>query len=571
MERPLAWLARFGRHLPFAIAALPALAYAIRTTHDLVWPYDVDFFREIAQAQVFADGAWGAEPFYLDQRLWYPPLGPALVAVSARLTDLPVPLVYARIGSYVNLLAPLFLYLLASRIFGRLAGFVAVVDYIYLRPLWIPGWAAGTYSPWLFSGSFAQDFAIGGLFAYHAACTRPAGWRSAVAGAFLALSALAHPSAGLILAAVMAGGGLIQLWSRTSRRVVLRCHVEVALWATLIGAPYLAVLAGHEWHGAVNTVPARWLWSGFRNSATVVAQLNVSLLLAPAGLLALLLRERRRLGGQLALVWTGASTALLLTSLIVPLLPAHHLVASLRGSLSLLVGLGAAVILRGALRRLPVDFQERSWLSAVAALVVIVALLPSYPRRRDYWQGRLLSQRRAHRRNQMQAYQWLREHGDSRMVVLASDEFSMNVVGPAGRKVVAVPSLWASPFVDNERRRVDRRRMLSALASGAEPLFCDLASEYAVTHVMWARREGSPPAQGMRHLLRHVFDNGKIRIDELRGCSRNYPERPRAMYHRGRARGRRAGATVPSDVVAASWRGSDAGGACSARTCRSAA
>jgi hypothetical protein len=117
-------------HLPFLLLAFPALAIAVALTHDLTWPYDIDFQREIAQAQVLVDGAWSSEPFYLGERLWYPPLGPALVAALARLTGLPVPLVSARAGAYVNFLAPLFLYLLARRLFGRVAGLAAVLDYL---------------------------------------------------------------------------------------------------------------------------------------------------------------------------------------------------------------------------------------------------------------------------------------------------------------------------------------------------------------------------------------------------------------------------------------------------------
>jgi hypothetical protein len=499
--------------------ALPALAYAITVTHDLTWPYDVDFYREIAQAQVFADGDWSAEAFYRGERVWYPPLAPALVAGLARLTGAPVPLVYARVGAYVNFIAPIFLYLFVSGAFGRLVAFVTIVDYIYLRALWLPGWVAGSYSPWLFSGTFAQDCFIGGLFAYYAASVKPSGWRSALVGCSVALAALAHASAGLLLAGVIAGGALLQAWESASKSAVLRRHAVMALWAFLVAAPYYAVLAAHYWHGVANTAPALWIWSGLRSFNEIAAQWTFSLLLVPFGLIALVARERRRIGGQLVLLWIGLSVALLLASLVVALVPVHHSFAYLRAGLSVCVGAGAGFLVRGASRRVFPRIVKRTWVELAAALLALLIVFPSYHRRRDFWQGRLLSQKQASRRNQLDVYEWYRKHVAPEDVTLASDEFSMNVVGPAGRKVVAVPSLWASPFVDNERRRNDRDLMLAAFEGGQERLFCRLASDYGVTLVVRARREGPQPAIKLRHRLQRVFDNGKIYIEEIRGCA----------------------------------------------------
>jgi hypothetical protein len=519
---------RLGTIVLCAAVTLPALAFGVWTTHDLVWPYDVDFQREMAQAQVFVEGGWQQEAFYLDQKVWYPPLGPAVVAVLSRLTGITVPLLYARVGAFVNFLAPVLLFLLANRALGRTAALACVFDYLYLRPSWLPGWVAGTYTPWLLSGTFAQAPFFATLFAYESALRRPSRVRSALVGFCAALAVMAHASAALLLAVILASTFCVRCWqARGERNGVVRQHLVIALTTVVFAAPYLLLLAAHYAHGVLNHVPAGWIWSGLAGWDSVPELLNWSLLLVPFGVWTLL-RQRRGAGAQLALFWLAASAVLLILGFKAPLVPAHHLLAYLRAALSVAVGAGAAALIRAAERRWPAVSRQR-WAVPVLTLAAVLLVLPSYPQRRDLWQGRLLSQRQAERPNQLRIYDWLREHGGPRDVVLASDELSMAVIGPAGRKVVAVPSLWASPFVDNGRRRCDRDLMFLALRDGDPRRFCDLASQYHVTHVVRARREGFDVAAGARPLLERVFDNGKITVDRLTGCASGQVEaQPRA-------------------------------------------
>src|SRR4051812_27246504 len=79
----------------------------IRTTHDLDWPGGQDFSRDIAAAETIAGGHPFSDQFYLDETLWYNPLVPAAAATAAAVTRHPIHTVYARLGAYLNLLAPL--------------------------------------------------------------------------------------------------------------------------------------------------------------------------------------------------------------------------------------------------------------------------------------------------------------------------------------------------------------------------------------------------------------------------------------------------------------------------------
>src|SRR5262249_3272455 len=129
-------------HAPLVVLLLPAVGVALQTTRGLDWPYDVDFYRAIAQAQVFADGSWNGESFYRGGLSWDPALVPAIVAVVSKLAgDASIPKLFVSLGPWLNLLGPVALYVLCLRFFGRGAALFATVDYLYLRPAWLPAFA----------------------------------------------------------------------------------------------------------------------------------------------------------------------------------------------------------------------------------------------------------------------------------------------------------------------------------------------------------------------------------------------------------------------------------------------
>ena len=133
-----------------------ALVTGIRTTFDLDWPFDPDHLRDIAHAQTIRDGAWLQDPFYQSEWVWYNPLLPGVIAGISYLTDLPVNIVAARAGAYLNIAAPLTFYLLVLRLTSPPTALASLVGFLFL--VHAPTWAAPTYSPWLFASAFAQPF-----------------------------------------------------------------------------------------------------------------------------------------------------------------------------------------------------------------------------------------------------------------------------------------------------------------------------------------------------------------------------------------------------------------------------
>src|ERR671919_104385 len=104
-------------------AALIVLAFwfAVQATRGLEWPVESDFYRDMGAAQSMLDGNYPSDPLYLGEISWYNPLLPGIVALITAGTGLPLRVVYVQAGPYLNLLGPVFLFILASLLVGRWA------------------------------------------------------------------------------------------------------------------------------------------------------------------------------------------------------------------------------------------------------------------------------------------------------------------------------------------------------------------------------------------------------------------------------------------------------------------
>ena len=166
-------LTRKASNLATAVVLVAACTAAaiqgVRATRGLRWPGDPDFARDIASAEAMAAGHPLSDPFYRGEWAWYNPLVPSLVAGVATTTGQPIPLIYARLGAYLNLAAPLAFFALVAAWWGRLVGLAAVLAFLFFIPGRDPGWLAATYSPWLLPMHVGQGFAYLALIAVAAA------------------------------------------------------------------------------------------------------------------------------------------------------------------------------------------------------------------------------------------------------------------------------------------------------------------------------------------------------------------------------------------------------------------
>jgi hypothetical protein len=228
MERRVAWLL-------VALLCGAALAQGLLTVSGLEWPGEPDLFRDIAQAQTFADGGWQADPFYRGETLWYNPLVPGMVAAAAKITGVAVHTLYVELGPPLNLLGPIGLAVLAATLFGSRAAAASLVAFLFLRHPRLPAWESATYSPWLLAGVFSQGLFYLTLALYVRIRSSARSAPFMLAGLCAGITFLGHTAPAVVLAAVIGVDTLLSL--RRSGDVSSRLGLIRRL-ATMVTLPW---------------------------------------------------------------------------------------------------------------------------------------------------------------------------------------------------------------------------------------------------------------------------------------------------------------------------------------------
>src|SRR5690349_68782 len=60
------------------------------------WFFDTDFYRDMSCVRQNLHGAFGKDPAYLHEYLWYNPLLPAIETFAAKITGLPLNILFAK-------------------------------------------------------------------------------------------------------------------------------------------------------------------------------------------------------------------------------------------------------------------------------------------------------------------------------------------------------------------------------------------------------------------------------------------------------------------------------------------
>ena len=84
-----------------------AFVQVYKTAHDLTWTVEEDFDRDQSFVQGTLDGNLGKDPSYKGEYVWYNPLLFLIETALVKITHLPINIILARGGIYLNFLAPL--------------------------------------------------------------------------------------------------------------------------------------------------------------------------------------------------------------------------------------------------------------------------------------------------------------------------------------------------------------------------------------------------------------------------------------------------------------------------------
>jgi hypothetical protein len=447
-----------------AIAACAiALATALYFVHGLQWPYADDNYRDIAQARATLDGHPFSDPFFAGEWIWYNPLLPWIVALGASLTGTSLAMFHVQSGPWLNLLGPVAFYFVAVRITGRHAALVALVFFLFVNGQTDSSRDHSTYGPWLYTASFAQGLFYTTVLALQKA-RRDRTMRSALlVGGSIGLTLLTHTGPALVLAVV------------TMCVLRPRSWTIAGLTAAIVATPYLYPIVVHYGAHVRNVVPmagGMWLTASIVRFPELLWTNALLIACAAAGLFLL---KDRILGA-----WLAVSLALVGYGLwcdripqLPRIVPTFHFWRYAAAALTVYAGAAVWFLVRR------VAASRAELVVSAIAVVAVGAAYPRYLERPDFW-GRALSHQRT-------ANAWvapyLRDHTAPDEVVLAPTPVALELVGPAGRKVVALHPIFSNPYVDPATRLQDHTAMFDALQAGDSQRFLGMAGRYRIAHV----------------------------------------------------------------------------------------
>ena len=480
-----------------AAACVLALVAALRTVHGLEWPYDGDHYRDVAQAQIARDGHPLSDPFYAGEWIWYNPLVPWLVAAGSAAFRMTPSAFHVRGGPWLNLLAPIGFYLLCRRLAGAPAAFAALVIFLFFNCRTDPALTSATYSSWLFVATFAQ-----GLFFLTALVMVDAGdrggrqnyVRAAAIGFLAGLTFLAHTAPALILGAI----AIVLLRPRSL--------AIAGIVALLVASPFVYSILVHYHLHVVNDAPMAWRWlpvtiGGFPST------LSSNAVLIGAGVAGAFILRQRAVSAWLAvsLILMAAGMARDVWPSLPAIVPAFHFWRYAMAALTLLAGVTAWWVCQKASPR------YATAVLVVAASVAVGWYWPRYRSRFDFVYGEGIARQRDPHHSAVTAF--LHKSVPADAVVVGSRGASLEIIGPAGRHVVAVNPTWSNPYIDNAGRVRDRDAMLEALRTHNHERIRVLAGAYDVTHVVGVGAEECGAMAGPELQLLYAF--GDVCVSRL--------------------------------------------------------
>jgi hypothetical protein len=523
-------LGDFVRAVGFDVIAVVLVFAAWRQTYDLQWPCENDLFRDLGAAQSIVDGQGGADPAYLGERWWYNPLVPGIVGVVGRTLGIPLHEAYARLGTHLNLIAPLGLYAMMAVLLTRRAALAGLIGFLFLGPHGHISWLHATYSPWLWTCNFSQGLLYGSILLLVWTLRRRKPLLGIAAGLSVGLTLLAHTAPGFVIgfALLVVTGGEIRLLRREPRAAkrALAVAAIVGAVAATVAWPFWNDVFEHVQRGVRNPAPMQW----------VAAELDLRYLpqlvewheslrgsLALIGLVHLFFRARhycrhtrRALLGWGLAVAVGLAYGYASQRMSLPtLLPSWHFYFYLHALESVLFGVGVAAL--GAfLVRVAIDTRyvsrfSRNTFELAAHVACIVPLLlysglnwDRYRRRMDLVDNRGAALESAKART-VELYRWILNNTEPDAVFLADGEASFYAVASAGRKVVAMQDLFSNPYIDVAQRAREAAVMFEHMRSVRWSEFSRIAGRYQLKYVALPIDERERLEDGAVTALRRVF------------------------------------------------------------------
>jgi len=481
--------------LTASVLLLLAFGFQYANTSALTVPAEEDFYRDLGTANALLQGFTTQDANLVGEVRWYNPLTPALISLISLITNSTPFDIYAHAGVFLNLLAPLALFLFAARLWSLPAGCFTLTAYLFLGAHDQLTSRYATYSPWPWPYNVAQGPALLTLALLQWACSSGRTIAFIVCGLMLGLTFLTHTAPAAIIALAVVLLCLYQAWvGQWHWQQALQRLLATGIPALIVALPLLLpIYAQYRFH-TLNTVPAQF-------ESLYLGEV-IHMLAAPRNLIALpalllicfrvLVHRDRDSRLPLFVAFAAASGVLFAYGIAADILrgrgtinlpvlvPSFHFHLYVTISLYIAFGIGAAWLLQ---RARITERQEQALMVAVIACVVGLAW-PSYSKNLDTHKFVQNAEHLAQRQELRALYQWCLANSHSDDVFLVDDFYGQFSVGAAGRKLIVLDPMFTSPYVDLDKRVDDRRALYEAIHRSDEATFNKLADQYRVRYVV---------------------------------------------------------------------------------------
>ena len=537
----------------FAVICLSLLYIGNNATKNLTWPYDLDQFRDIAQTQTFLDGGYGNDPYYLDEHTWYNPGIHLMFGMASLLFKTPVPRTLLKFGAFFIILAPLSFYIMIRSMFGNWAAFIGTAAYLFI-PSPYPIWVSNLYSPFIFPIIFAQTFFyILVTFFYKSIKKEQKALHYFIMGILLGITFLFHTSSALIAGCIITLFVLEKLiaelktpnWTIKTLKPLLNKFLYFVIPAFIISMIFLYFIVVHYRLKIINASPTNWMWKLFtlkRLPQLLITELfYLPTIIAIFGFLYLIKKKENEIAKKISQYWLGIVLAYLgfyfltielksIFSKLPLIVPAYHFFFYLKALSYVLFGYGT-VILAGMLGKIIEKrfMFARKWHQLLACknlklrplfylLIAVLSLfyvLTLYDHNEWLKTSKEAAFHQTSNNPAVKSYNWIRRNTKNNDVFLCSDKFSMRIVGPAARKVVATHPFFSNPYVNYEERSNDRANMFKCLESGELSVFSRLCTKYKVKYIIENTSVLRKTHPLLKKYLKRAFICGDIVIKKI--------------------------------------------------------
>jgi hypothetical protein len=521
------------------VMILAAFVQCYRTVHDLHWASEPDFDRDIAYIHSTLNGNYGQDPNIAGQYMWYNPMLFLFESLIVKFTNIPVNIVVARAGAFINLLSPVAFFFMAVKLFDFRVGLAALLSFLFLVNGNLPCWGGATYSPWLISDTFSQFlFYISIFFCYKAFAEQKLFW-FIILGASLGLTFLGHSAPVFIIILIMIsiqGQKVIKALMSKEYPVIGKFFLQG--FATIIpfivfAFPFLYYVYGKYHFHFINHEILECAPGIFARKETLtLLKLNVtfSLLISVIGLVWFYKKFENPILRKIVWNWFFICLVMYVYESAVPTanhilhiklpdtIPAFHYFFYLKALQSVFFGFGFVFLLSKLVQWIN-SLKKKSFTVKYSNNLVIVCLLlytlfyyPIYSKRADFVDLREQAIQKGNEKDKIEVYDFITKNVQLDNVLLCEHDLSLFPVMPTGIKMVSVETFFSNPYISYIQRESDRNKMLTYLSLGAPDDAAKLFHDYKVSLILLTNQDYAKYKTPAFATDKVIFKNGSFTL-----------------------------------------------------------